>query len=291
MCLYCDDKTVKFESFSENHPCLYIPFVTDLFLRLALSPVLFTDDIAESNRKDLIPHVLLKIIKTILDVCLDIDVALSEEIFVEGIERAKLIGEAEETNIDEIKKYFSIDTYMSPADKETYHQSLRNTVCNNLNDISDLIPCKDYLSLEQVPAGQNLWGPPYWKIIHMTAYKLDNVALLSLDNIDSMASLFGVLDMLLPCSMCAEHYKEVNNSDNRENMLYRSDYARPFPITIPVIFLLQAQKRNMFKMTSQLHKSCKPLGFTDDNDYTEQYAKYMKPVTKEANKKNNNKKK
>lgn len=265
----------------------------DLVLRLALSPVLFIDDIAERNRKDLIPRVLMKIIKTIIDVCLNTDVALSEEIFTEGIEKAKHLGETEEMNIDEIKKYFNIETYMSRSDQEKYCQSLLNAICITLENTSDLIPCKDYLSLERVPEGQNLWGPPYWKVIHMTAYKLDNIASLSLDNLDSMASLFGVLDMLLPCSMCADHYKDMNNNGDRENSLYRSDYARPFPITIPVIFLLHAQERNMFKMTSLLHKSCKPFGFKDGNDYTEDYAKFMPTVLSKQKdqKKRNNKKK
>lgn len=277
MCLFCKTET-KFENFKENHPVTYLPFVCDLFLRLTLTPTLFNEDLLERNRKELLPQVMLPILKAITENCLNISVTLDETVLANAIEEMKNVSEVDERVIAKLSKYFSLETYMTQKDDcEMYFESIKNVFPEFHKSSIDLIPCKVYMNTNNLPEGQNYWGPPYWKIVHFTCIQMDNKTNPSVKHIDAIASLFGIFDMLLPCGMCSAHYRQTEtDKDHGDGVAYKSTYPRPFPLTLPAIFMLHAQDRKMFEMSSTVHKACKPFGSYDNGEYLTEYSRFLR---------------
>jgi hypothetical protein len=284
MCIFCDTSLpvhLRFKSFSDSNPRIYIPFVANLFLSMAISPGLKGD----LRRRENLPQIVLKGLEVIVNVCLDIKLNLSLDIINEITSDIESNG-VDKDKLEKYRPYLRIETYISRhAEKKLFLNNMYNQLflhkTNDADDTEKLIPCIQYVKTNPDLVGQMFWGPPYWIVLHFCSLKLDlveEVGRTSDDEfktyVERFACIFGVLDLLLPCGICAEHYNSEFQEDD-------DVVVRPLTVSAPIQIILNSIIRHSFEYTCILHWACKPATTAEDNNrsiilkYKERFSKFL----------------
>lgn len=245
---------IKFENFYTNHPAIYLSFVIQNWLAVGIFPNIYKKDniLLENSRIELLQNnsLLLDILETIINCVLNIDIKLDENLYKKNI---KALNNSKQFSKDEIVHFLSIENYMLEEDKMLFIR----TLCLFFPECSisksfDAVPCMAYLTSLKLD-GVNIWGPSFWTIIHYSTFIVDMLSNQKEKYKNSLCSLVGFLDLLLPCVICRYHYASFSSLNDEE------DFPRPYPLTLPYIALEFANKKQLFKFYSLLHNNCKPM--------------------------------
>lgn len=281
LCVFSKHRDVlKFEDFSINHPATYLPFVTYNFLIMSLLPVLFEKESQHMEKSRLLllqKHSLtLKILQTLVNTVLDVNIRLDESKFQMSVEKLKT---SNKLSLDTVFPLLLIENYLSDSDTKTYQDKLSSFFIKDLvSKSSDLVPSPTfYKKIEGTINGPEIWGPCYWVVTHYAAYIIDQNG--TQEQRNNMAALAGVYDLLLPCNFCRYDYRSLNEPFAISNL--ETIFARPFPITLPYLALEYANERKLFDFYSILHDQCKdPINIRTKellsvDNYRHMYTKFL----------------
>lgn len=269
---------LKFENFHTNHPVIYLPFVIYNWLALGILPNLYSheDYNVENSRIELLQknNYLLDVLATVINCVLNIEIKLNENIYKQNIQYLKKI---KNLSRDVVLPFITIENYMSIEDSKLFidkisqffpHKSIVKSI--------DAIPCsKLYSIISDKLSGTAIWGSSYWVVIHLTAFTVDKMPPGDLKDRyqESLCSLPGFLDLLLPCSLCRYHYSSLYKYNEEE------DFARPFQLTLLFEVLQYAKRGTLFDFYSILHNNCKPMDNSESLDveyYKRVYEQFFK---------------
>lgn len=257
LCVFSKHRDIlKFEDFTFNHPATYLPFVTYNFLIMSLLPVLFEKESQQMEKSRLYllqEHSLtLKILETLVNTVLDVNIQLDENKFRSSVEKLK---NSKTLSLELVFPLLLIENYLNDNQKVIYQDKLSSFFIEGfVQDSSDLVPSPTfYKEIERTLNGPELWGPCYWTVTHYAAFVIDQSGTQEQKNI--MAALSGVYDLLLPCNFCRYDYRSLSEPFTNSNL--DTSFMRPFPITLPFLALEYANKRRLFDFYSILHDQCK----------------------------------
>lgn len=269
---------IKFEQFETNHPAVYVPFVIYNWLALALLPNLYSDDefFVEISRKELLQdnEYLVKVINVVINCVLGIEIELDYELFKQNIQKLKQV---KNITRDQLLPYVTVENYMSEEDSVLFIESISKFFPkNSIKKTSDAVPCYNFYKTLKNISGVTIWGAGFWVVLHYTALVVDLMSPSKLKESyqESLCILPGILDLLLPCDMCRQHYSSFYKMNEEE------DFERPFQLTLPIYSLSYAKNNNLFDFYSLVHDHCKPLDPQRERlspeHYKTQYIKFYK---------------
>jgi hypothetical protein len=254
-CVFSKHREVlRFEDFHSNHPAIYLCFVIYNWLALGMLPNLHEDESVESVRIKILQenNYLLDVLTTIINCTLGIRIELNEKLFQDNVRALKEITSISKQTI---LPFVTIENYMSTEDSIMFLDKLsRYFPPNAITKSTDAVPCSKLYNMVQL-SGTQIWGSPYWSVLHLTTYVVDIMAACDLkkDYQEILCCLTGFIDLLLPCSLCRAHYSSIYRFNEEE------DFPRPFQLTLPYIAMEYAKTDSLFEFYSLLHYNCKPM--------------------------------
>lgn len=143
-------------------------------------------------------------------------------------------SEQEQTNINTVVEkagevYAEFKSFLSNYGIDDSLRSryilILNNLLNNLVKMYAIDMPEMYVQVSNYAL--NVWGPLYWKFIHITSILLQHG--LSEDKVPG--DLFGFctivynIDLILPCNICTEHYKSIKNTQVTLDILKKMSYG------------------------------------------------------------------
>jgi hypothetical protein len=117
-----------------------------------------------------------------------------------------------------------------------------------------------------------LWGNLYWKFLHFSSILLQHELSRSLIDLRRFPTIVQNIDEILPCSICAHHYRQIKNGTRICSIIKRMSFGHVMQATSEFHNAVTANIREQSSSSAVRH----PSRFSD-TDFCEEYHCY--PIT------------